>query len=90
MAKPNKLTAAEYTNLIDRQLAEGYEALSLAECRLLDQYVRNFAMKKFTLAVKHLPRLHREYLMLMVRCHYGTLETTDYLSALRCFPDQAE
>jgi hypothetical protein len=51
-----------------------------------DQWVKQFALAQLKSKLKS-ELLVRDYVLLMARCHYGSVETDDFLKAMGCYPD---
>ena len=54
-----------------------------------DQWVKVYATNKLA---QHLKRTGvtvamKDYILLMVKCHYGSVETDEFLKAHQCYPD---
>lgn len=60
-----------------------------ADCRAADALIKDRALK--TLAVKlkgfNTSQYVKEYIHMMTRCHYGSVETDDFLTKMGCYPD---
>lgn len=59
----------------------------LSMCRAADNLIKTVVMANLEAAILHIPYRTREYVQLMVSCHYGSVETDEYLTGLKCYPD---
>ena len=57
------------------------------QCVACDRWIEDFAMRKLRLRLRKLPNPIKNYVQLMARCHFGSLETDDFLTELECYPD---
>jgi hypothetical protein len=70
---------------------EIYQATDLSpysteELRNADAFVQGWATAKLRQVIKELHPPLQEYIMLMVRTHYGAVETDNLLRDLDCYP----
>lgn len=79
----NENKAREIHNATDLR---GYSHYQL---RMADVWVKCFALRQLrqTLKAASTPRATREFILLMARCHYGSAETDEYLTAMGCYPE---
>jgi hypothetical protein len=63
----------------------GYSCLEL---RKADEWIQNYALTKLqlTLTEKGVMKEARAYIALMARCHYGSVETDEFLMSMNCYP----
>jgi len=59
------------------------------ELREADLFVKNYALDRLreVLDTFVMPKLAREYIVLMASANYGSVETDDFLMSLDCYPD---
>jgi hypothetical protein len=57
------------------------------ELRLADEWIKRWALRALDARMHGVPKIIREYAMLMARCHYGSMETDALLMALKCYPE---
>ena len=57
------------------------------ECAQADRWIKDYALERFEEETKAIPQPLRDYIKPMVRLHYGTIETDQLLTALKCYPD---
>jgi hypothetical protein len=79
------MTKEQYMALKNVQLKDWtYE-----QCQQADALIKVMATTKFTEIVEswNLPKSAQEYLIMMVRLHFGSVETDGLLTALNCYPD---
>lgn len=64
----------------------GYEREELEQA---DYWVKLYALDKLTdhLNKAGVTNALKAYVMLMARCHYGSVETDEFLQAHHCYPD---
>ncbi len=69
--------------------AEDLQSYTHSELVQADNWVKDFALYKLAEYLKTGPVTPAlgEYVMLMARCHYGSLETDEFLKAYQCYPD---
>ena len=62
---------------------------SYDELHSADEWVKSFALAKLAdyLKQEQVPVTLREYILLMSRCHYGSVETDELLLSLSCYPE---
>lgn len=59
-----------------------------ADCRDADAHIRSEALiAARNWAKANVPAPAREYLNLMIRCHYGSAETDAFLQQIKAYPD---
>ena len=53
-----------------------------------DQFIKAYALDRLeqVLASKGIEHVIGEYIMLMSRCHFGSVETDEFLTSLGCYP----
>lgn len=66
---------------------EAQFGLSLEDCRKADEWIKVYACKVFLGKTKNYPKPIRDYLVTMVRCHFGSVETDELLIELGCYPE---
>jgi hypothetical protein len=76
------------------KVIEIHKALTLSgysgeELREADQWVKQYALDRLSQHLKATgaTKAMSEYIMLMARCHYGSIETDDFLRAHQCYPE---
>lgn len=59
------------------------------ECRASDEWIKQYALNalKTKLRGDGFSREVRAFILLMVRCHYGSVETDDFLRSQNCYPE---
>lgn len=60
---------------------------SYEECRQADKWVEEYALKQLSNKLRNMPKVYCDYITLMARCNYGSVETHDFLTELKCYPD---
>jgi hypothetical protein len=66
--------------------AEDLEKYSHTDLREADQWVKSFALQKLGASLADQPKAIRKYMLLMARCHYGSVETDAFLKEMDCYP----
>lgn len=61
-----------------------HQDLTMRQCRQLDEYIRTFALER--LKHKLPPKPFAGFVMLMARCHFGSVEVDALLTELDCYP----
>jgi hypothetical protein len=51
-----------------------------------DNWIKRYALNKLHTALHDVPKPIREYIELMARCHYGSVETDEFLQEMHCYP----
>jgi hypothetical protein len=67
--------------------AKDLSPYSPQECREAEMWVRQFALEQFRAKTRKLPKPYKAYIRLMVRYHFGSMQTNDLLTELDCFPE---
>lgn len=69
--------------------AKSLEQYTHAQCVAADQWVKAHAINKFhhVVADANLPGPMRQFIIEMVRCHYGSMEVDNMLTKLKCYPE---
>lgn len=62
---------------------------NLDKCRAADELVEKTALANLEQSLAHIPYRTREFVLLMARCHYGSVEVDAYLTELNCYPEWA-
>lgn len=57
------------------------------KCRAADELVKRTALACLQLRLKGQPKVIRDYVILMARCHFGSVETDNFLQEMRAYPD---
>jgi hypothetical protein len=59
------------------------------QCNQADTLIKVMATEQLAKVIESykLPKIVQEYLIMMARYHYGSVETNDLLTALKCYPD---
>lgn len=82
------MTQITEAKVMEIHQAEDISSYSYDELRDADHWMKAYALESLA---KHLmaagvTKAMREYVMLMCRCHYGSIETDEFLRAHGCYP----
>lgn len=66
--------------------AKDLSPYSHKELQLADAWVKEYAIKALEAQVSDMPKALRDYILLMVRVNYGSMETDHFLSEMNCYP----
>ncbi len=79
------MTKEEYLALKDVPIKDW----SYVQCTEADALIKVMATQQFaeTITAMNLPKILQDYIILMVRIHFGSVETDDLLTTLKCYPD---
>jgi len=70
--------------------AQSLEGYTHEELREADRWVKDYALHQLSLWLKEDGRQSTavgDYVMLMARCHYGSVETDQFLKVCGCYPE---
>lgn len=72
-------------------MSQDLDKYTFAQLHLADQWVKDYALEqlKIKLKRKKMGTLRIDFIMMMVRLHYGAVEITNYLTAEGCYPEWA-
>lgn len=77
------MTKDEYLKLKTKPFSEW----TRQECIQADSFIKDVALTILAANLKPQPKVIQDYVNLMARCHYGSIETDEFLKALNCYPD---
>lgn len=60
---------------------------SHADCAAADHHIKVTTMANLKTIVRDLPKPQREYILLMARATFGSVETDEFLTAIKAYPD---
>lgn len=66
--------------------ADDLQRFTREELRAADQWIKDYALAELAKELSATSSKIRDYVMLMARCHYGSMETDALLASLRCYP----
>ncbi len=85
------MTRITQAKVMEIHKAKDLSGYSHAELRACDEWLKAYALKQLanTLQRKPLAPMAKtiiEYILLMARCHFGSVETDRFLTELNCYP----
>jgi hypothetical protein len=85
MQRESQMLEAKVIEIYKAQTLRGYSSEELREA---DQWVKQYALDRLSQHLKAagVTKAFSEYVMLMARCHYGSIETDHFLSVHLCYP----
>lgn len=89
--EPEMETDMSKTKITEAMVKEIHNASDLSQythtqLSLADQWIKDKALTKLRFQMAGLPNTVKNYVFLMSRCHFGSVETDQFLTDMGCYP----